>query len=157
MPNDKMCVFGNEFMIQTEYDQNNPDTFMCSDELFSLPQKYNLAVMKNGKMSLCETYAGKDRLGDYANLRTYMGHYFFAQSSAGQYNTLQRYDLFFTPDKKITLNDIFELYRFRYEGTPYSPDETDKENIRVIGSETQASTHVVQILADAPQEACEVS
>lgn len=157
MPTDKMCVFGNQFMIQTEYNNDDNESFMCSDELFSLPQNNNLAVMKNGKMSLCETYAGKDRLADYANLRTYMGHYFFAKSSAGTYNTKTRYDLFFTPDEKVNLSKIFEMYRYRFEGTPYSPDETGAENIRVIGTETQASTHVVQILQDAPQEACEVS
>lgn len=57
-----MCAFGNQFMIQTEYVGRDADDFIHSENLFSMPTNAGLAVMKNGNMSLAETYSGKDRL-----------------------------------------------------------------------------------------------
>lgn len=62
MPEDVISVYGNQYMIDTEYDLNNPEEFIYSENLFSMPQNAGLAVVKNGKMSLRETYCGKDRL-----------------------------------------------------------------------------------------------
>lgn len=152
MPTDMVSVYGNQFMIQTEYEQSNPDAFLHSKDLFDMPTKAGLAVNKDGKMSLCETYSGKDRLWDYANLRTYMGHYFLNPETAGQYNTYQRYDLFFAPLEKVNIQDVFEVFRYRYENTSYSPDETGRDDIRVIGTEAQNSVHAIQINKDAPAE-----
>ena len=49
-------------MIQTEYEVDNTDSFICSKDLFNLPIKAGLVVSKNGKMALAESYSGKDRL-----------------------------------------------------------------------------------------------
>ena len=103
-------------------------------------------------MSLCETYSGKDRLWDYANLRTYMGHYFLNPDTAGTYNTFKRYDLFFNPKEKVKIQDVFETFRYRYEGTQYNPEETNRDDIRVIGTEAQNAVHAIQINEDAPAE-----
>ena len=42
--------------------------------------------------------------------------------------------------------------RNRYEGTKYSPDDTGRIDMRVIGSDTTLSAHVIQIFADLPAE-----
>ena len=43
-----------------------------------------------------------------------------------------------------------ELVRNRYEGTPYSPDEAGRVDVRVIGTDTSMSVHVVQLDPDLP-------
>lgn len=144
-------------MLQTEYDENNTDSFLHSPDLFTMPQNAGLSVTKNGKMSLCETYAGKDRLADYANYRTYVGHYRLAQSSAGTYNTKTRYDLLYSPDKKVNLDQIFALYRERFEGLAMSPEETGYDKARVIGTETQSTVHAIQVFDNVPAELANVS
>ena len=144
-------------MIQTEYDENDTNDFLHSPDLFAMPQNAGLSVMKNGKMSLCETYAGKDRLSDYANYRTYVGHYRLAQSSAGAYITKTRYDLLYSPDEKVNLNQIFALYRERFEGLAMSPEETGYGKARVIGTETQSTVHAIQVFDNVPAQIANVS
>ena len=62
------------------------------------------------------------------------------------------YPLCFTPDKKVSMEDVCQIYRNRYEGTEYSPDETGRGEIRVIGTETTLSAHVLQVYPDLPAE-----
>ena len=143
-------------MIQTEYEMDNPNAFRHSKDLFKMPTDAGLAVMKDGKMSLCATYGGKDRLEDYSNLRTYMGHYYFAKSTAGEYKTKNRYPLFFDPEKKVSLQDVFSLYRYRYEGTPYCPEETGCQNVRQIATEATFNCHAIQIFEDEKPELASV-
>lgn len=154
MPEDKVSTYGNQFMIDTEYDINDSSSFLYSQNLFSMPQNAGLAVIKNGKMSLRETYCGKDRLWDYANLRTYIGHQIFSPSTVSAYNVKDLYPLFYSPDEKVSLNQIFEFFRNRFEGTPYSPDATGKTDVRVVASESSASVHAVEIDSEAPAEVC---
>lgn len=45
-----------------------------------------------------------------------------------------------------------DIIRNRYEGTPYSPDETGRKDVRVIGTDTAMSVHIVQIWLDLPAE-----
>lgn len=157
LPDDKVSVFGNEFMIQTEYDVDNEDKFMHSVDLFELPKKAGFDVYKDGKMSLCETYGGKDRLADIANLRTYFGHRLFAPSKTGEYEPLKRYDLLFDPDKKVALKDIFELYRCRFENSEFCPEETGADDVYPIGAEYQYTVHVIQTHLDADAKMANVA
>ena len=154
MPTDKVSVYGNQFMIDTEYVMDDPEQFRHSKDLFEMPKKHGLNVEVDGKMSLAGTYAGKDRLEDYSNMRTYMGHLFLAKSSAGEYEKTKRYPLFFDPDKKVGLKDMFELYRYRYEGTEYCADENGRDDIRLIGTEAQFNVHAIEIDQNAKPELC---
>lgn len=60
------------------------------------------------------------------------------------YNIKEMYPPCFTPDKKVSLEDVSSFFRDRYRGTKYSPDETGKPDIRVIGSESSTSVHILQ-------------
>lgn len=81
-----------------------------------------------------------------------MGHYFLNPSTAGNYDTLVRYDLLFDPQEKVSLDKVFETLRYRYEGTPYCPDVNGSDDIRVIGAESQQSVHAIQVNPEAPEE-----
>lgn len=38
------------------------------------------------------------------------------------------------PTDKVSLQEVMSIIRNRYEGTPYSPDEAGRGDVRVIGS-----------------------
>lgn len=68
----------------------------------------------------------------------------------GDYRNEDRYPLCFKPDEKVTLTQVSELMRNRYQGTEYDPDKTGRKDMRVIGSDTSMSVHLVQIYPDLP-------
>lgn len=151
MPEDMVAVFGNQFMLQG-VDADSEDV-IHSEALFTLPEEAGLAVYdEDGSMNLFNTYSGAGRLANYANRRTWMGHVLLAPSTAGEYDTYTNYPLFYEPDEPVGLEDIFELFRNRFEGTQWAPDETGRIDQRVIGTETQAMSHVIQIFDDVPAE-----
>lgn len=156
MPEDMVAVFGNEFMIGA-IDPDSEDV-LYSDGLFSMPEAAGLAVYTDdGLMDIFATYSGPDRLANYANRRTWYGHVMLNAETAGEYNTTTRYDLFYAPAEKVSLVDAFEVMRARFEGTEWDPDANDRLDQRVIGTETQATTHVIQIYDDLPAAMCCVS
>ena len=55
------------------------------------------------------------------------------------------------------LEDVFEVFRNRFEGTQWSPDETGRVDQRVIGTETQAMSHAIEVFSYVPAEIACVS
>ena len=150
LPADKVCAFGNEFSL--EYLSDYEDSIV-SDELESLAQDNGFAVYgDNGEMNLYETYSGASMTIDYSHMRTWIGHCLLAPSQYGDYDKQEDYPLCFTPDEKVSLEDVMELMRNRYEGTEYSPDETGRTDMRVIGTDTALSVHIAQVYPDLPAE-----
>ena len=151
LPKDKVSVFGNEYSLEylSEYDEN-----IISKDLISLAEQKNFAVHgKNGEINLFETYSGKQMTSEYAHMRTWMGHQLLAPSKFGtDYNHNSMYPLCFTPDKKVSVQDVCQVMRNRYDGTKYSPDDTGKIDMRVIGTETALSAHVIQVFPNLPAE-----
>lgn len=157
MPEDAVAVFGNEFMIQTIDPES--DDVMYSEGLFTAAEEAGLAVYEDDgtTMNIFNTYSGTGRLANYANRRTWMGHKLLAPSTAGEYDTYTNYPLFYAPDEKVGLEDVFEVFRNRFEGTQWSPDETGRVDQRVIGTETQAMSHAIEVFSDVPAEIACVS
>ncbi|MDO5847209.1 MAG: C69 family dipeptidase [Methanocorpusculum sp.] len=149
LPTDKAAVFGNEFMLET---LSAYDEVITSKELFSLPKENGFAEYSNGELNLFDTYAGKNRLADYSNLRTWRGHQLLSPSTAGEYKTKTKYPLLFTPDKKVSVEDVITVFRDRYDGTPYCPEVNGDGKTRVIATETAYSVHVIQIYDTLPKE-----
>lgn len=151
MPEDMVAVFGNEFMIQA-IDPDSEDV-MYSEGLFTAAEEAGLAVYdEDGLMNIFNTYSGTGRLANYANRRTWIGHALLAPSTAGEYDTYTNYPLFYAPDEKVGLEDVFEVFRNRFEGTQWSPDATGRVDQRVIGTETQAMSHAIEIFDNVPAE-----
>lgn len=150
-PSDCVAVIGNEYELET-VDENSPDV-ICSPQLFKMPVEHGFAVNdENGKMNIYNTYAGPDVTSDASRMRTWRGHNVFAPSTSGDYNIKTKYPLFYKPDHKISLQDVEQLFRDRYEQTPYSLDTNGKNSYRAINIETSQSTHVTQIFKDVPAE-----
>ena len=151
MPKDKVAVFGNEFSL--EYLSDYEDS-ITSPDLTNLAEKNGFAVKgKNGEINLFESYAGTKINNDTAHMRTWEGHRLLNPSKySSNYNHNEMYPLTFTPDKKVSLEDVAHVLRDRYEGTQYSPDEAGKNDSRAIGSDETLSAHIIQIFPNLPPE-----
>ncbi len=153
LPNDAVCAFGNEFSL--EYVSDYED-YILSPALESLAAENGFAVYgDNGELNLRSTYSGSDITTNYSHMRTWIGHQVLAPSVYGDdYDKDTIYPLCFTPDEKVSLIDVMEIMRNRYEGTEYDPDETGRTDMRVIGTDTALSVHVAQIYPNLPADMC---
>ncbi len=150
LPDDQVCAFGNEFGL--EYVSDYEDCFL-SPGLETLAKDNGFAVYDPEKgLNLLETYSGKKMYIDYSHRRTWIGHKLLAPGSYGDYEESTSYPLCFTAEKKVSALDLMEMIRNRFEGTEYSPDETGRTDIRVIGTETALSVHLMQIDPKLPAE-----
>ena len=148
LPDDKVSVFGNEFSL--EYLSDYEDCIV-SEKLETLAAENGFAAYgKNGELNLLETYAGPETVENYSHMRTWIGHKLLAPSAYGDYDKNDRYPLVFTPENRVSLEAVMELLRNRYEGTEYSPDETGRIDMRVIGTDTSMSVHIVHLMPDLP-------
>lgn len=152
MPDDCVAVFGNHNMLGA-VDPESEDV-MYSPELFSMPEEAGLAVYtEEGYMDLFATYSG-GVLNRGNNLRTWYGHVLFAPSTAGEYSDETRYDLFYQPDELVTLNDVFDMTRSRYEGTEFCPEDQEDYayDTRVIAIERQVNIGAIELYPELPAE-----
>ena len=153
LPADKVSVFGNEFTLEylSDYEES-----ITSKDLEKLPAKKGFAVYGKSEKSarelnLFDTYSGDKITWDYSHMRTWIGHKLLSPSVyTKDYDKKERYPLCFEADKKVSPKDVAALMRNRYDGTKYDPDNTDKIDMRVIGTETSSSTHMMQLYPDLP-------
>lgn len=150
MPTDKVAVFGNQFMIGT-VDREDTKNYVFSDNLFDIMDKLG-PVMEDGKYNLVKTISGPRE--DYSNLRTWRGHQVLSPSTAGTYETSKYYDLFFSPDYKVSALDLMDLYRDRYEGTEF--DMELHPELRPIGVTRQCNVHIIETFRDLPCDTCQL-
>ena len=147
LPSDKVSVFGNEYSLEYLSDF---EECIISKELITLAEENGFAVRgKNNEINLFETYSGSQMTRDTKHMRTWIGHQILAPSQfSADYNISAMYPLCFTPDKNVSLQDVCQILRNRYEGTKYSPDEVGNISVRPIGTDTALSAHVLQIFPD---------
>ncbi|WP_051200977.1 C69 family dipeptidase [Butyrivibrio sp. XPD2002] len=147
LPDDVVSVFGNEFSM--EYLSDYEECILSTD-LEKIPKDNGFAVYgKNNELNLLDTYSGPETVIDIAHMRTWIGHRILSPSSYDDYDKNAIYPLCFAPDKKVSLQDVMELMRNRYENTKYSPDETGRTDMSVIGTDESMSVHIIQIYPSA--------
>ena len=151
LPADQVSIFGNEYSLEYLSDY---DDCITSKDLMSLAEDKGFAVHgKNNEINLFDTYSGKQTISEYSHMRTWIGHQLLAPSSfSTDYNHNALYPLCFTPDKNVSVQDVCQILRNRYEGTKYSPDETGRIDMRVIGTDTALNAHVIQVFPNLPAE-----
>ena len=155
LPEDKVCAFGNEFLLQ--YVSDYADAIL-SPGLESLAADNGFAVYgEDGRLDLLATYSGSEVVTDYSHMRTWIGHRLLSASTPEEYRVTDLYPLCFEPDHPVPVQEVMEIMRNRFEGTPYSPDETGRTDMRVIGTDTALSVHVVQIWHDLPADLCAIT
>ena len=147
LPTDKVAFFGNETCITHISDYTE---YIASKDLLKLPVEHGFAVFDDGEMNIMKTYAIP--FDDSSHMRTWIGHHILAPSLySSEYDDEMVYDHLFAPDDAVSVKDIMELTRNRYEGTPYCPDDTG-ESKTVVGTETTAEAHILEIDKSLPDE-----
>jgi dipeptidase len=134
LADDVIATFGNEPVIKTA----NPDDkdTLCSADLFTLPEENGFAIYDENKdLDLILTYSADNSYNDEMHLRGWVGHDIFAPSEELEYDAQTGYDVFFKPDEKVSLTQVFDFFRNRYEGTPY--DLSDEDNMTYVGINNQ--------------------
>ncbi len=150
LPDDMVCAFGNEFSLEylSDYDDH-----IVSADLERLAAENGFAVYgRGGELNLLATYSGDEVVTNYSHMRTWIAHRILSPSAYGDYDKSALYPLCFAPDAKVSLQDVMEIMRNRFEGTEYSPDETGRTDMRVIGTDTALSVHIAQVYPDLPAE-----
>lgn len=152
LPKDKVAFFGNEFGLVYLEDFGND--VLTSQNFKKLADDSGFAVYDAGKLNLMKTY--QRPLQDYGHMRTWMGHQKLAPSQfSADYDLNTVYPLLFTPDDKVSVKQIADLLRNRFEGTQYCPDVTGK-SVRVAGVENTSLAHILEIRSDLPDEMCTI-
>lgn len=148
LPKNVVCVFGNEFTLRCIEDYADS---IVSPGLVEIPEKDGFAVYDDaGRLDLVDTYSGEGIRLSYSHMRTWIGHKLFAPSSYGDFELHADYPLTFAPEEKVSLKEVMDAIRNRYEGTEFDPDATGRTDMRVIGTDTAMSVHILQIHPELP-------
>ncbi len=148
VPDDEYAVIPNAFMLGY-IDLDDKENVIASDDIINMPQRNGLLKTYDDKFHLALTYGTEMSSGN--RLRAWGGQHFFTPSENQPLDT-PVFDLFKESDKKISLEDVMELQRYRYEDTEYNVNLPENKGKRAIGTEAQAECHIFQIKPDYPKE-----
>ncbi len=148
LPPDKAAVIPNAYMLNV-VDFNSEDVIASAD-IENLPKSKGFIKPKSGAMNLRETYAEEEK--DSNSIRIWGGRRILhGVMWADPYKT--EYDLLFKPTQKITVKDVMNVTRYRYEDTKYSLNIPGNKYVRAIATARQEECHILQIRPDMPVEA----
>lgn len=143
MPDDKVAVYGNQNMIGLVDPSATPeDGYIYSDGLFELIDELGLAVKEGDLYHLAKCVSNNTR-SDSSNMRNWGGMKLLAPSLVGEYDTNEFYPLFYSPDEKVSVLDVMDIYRNRYEGTELDVNLPGNEGNRVIGTPNSSQIHIL--------------
>lgn len=153
LPTDKVAVFGNQIMIDWVDPADESGDYIYSKNLFENLDKLKNPVKKDGKYNLVESIDGTR--SEYSNMRNWEGIRVLAgEEAAGEYSDETFYPLLFSPSDKVSVLDIMDLYRSRYEGTKYDMNVSGNEGRRPIGTTRSSDIHIIQTYSSLPAETC---
>ncbi|MDD3213000.1 MAG: C69 family dipeptidase, partial [Eubacteriales bacterium] len=122
VPDDKAAVIANDALIGCA-DINDTANVIASPDFWQLAEDNGFLAKVNGEPHAALTYGAPHR--DYSQIRIWAGQRYFAPSQLQDYDVTHTYDMFFTPDQPIELQQVMELTRYRYEDTCYNVNEND--------------------------------
>lgn len=155
LPDDQMAVFGNEVMLGWA-DLDAEDGWLFSPNLRDCLEQLEHPVKdKKGRFYLAQCVDPGPR-SYLSNMRVWRGQQLFAPSSAEAYDEDEYYPLLFTPDEKVSVLDIMQLYGDRYEGTDYDMELPGNEYMRPIGVTRQSDVHIIQTFPELPAGTCQL-
>ncbi len=147
-PEDCFSVVPNCYMLG-KVDVKDKANVIASKDLINLPRKHGFLVEEDGKIHVRKTYA--EKLSEYNRSRLWGGINFLDKDKKIPYEA-EEFELFQKTDKKISVKDVMEMQRYRYEGTKYDANLPGNEDVRAIGTINQEECHVLEIREDYPQE-----
>ncbi len=147
-PEDAFSVVPNCYMLGV-VDVNDKENVIASKDLVNLPKKNGFLVEENGKIHVRKTYA--EKLNEYNRSRLWGGINFLDKDKKIPYEA-EEFELFQKTDKKISVKDVMEMQRYRYEGTKYDANLPQNAEVRAIGTINQEECHVLEVREDYPKD-----
>ncbi|HIV96904.1 MAG TPA: C69 family dipeptidase [Candidatus Agathobaculum stercoravium] len=153
LPDDVVLVNPNVNMI-AEVDVNDTENYLVSDQLIEVAQEAGTFVgdADAGIINVQQSYgvvADGNGFDDSGRYRIAMGQNFLNESMNVTPDQ-DEYAFTFTPDRKISVEDLTEFFAQHGEGTIY--DSYKDTTIRGISTNRQAETHIFEIRDDLPTE-----
>lgn len=148
LPDDVAGGFGNHFVLGA-YDPDSAD-WRATPGIGRLLEEKGLAVWEDGRLHLEKSLGGPR--SHFANIRSWFARRLMAPGTEGPYAPKRLFDCFYPPFRRLDVRDVEMLTRERYLGTEWDPDVDDRNDVRVIGSETTMSAHVIHVRPDLPPE-----
>lgn len=136
-PEDCYTVIGNDGLIGP-IDLEDTQNVIVSPDFVSLARDNDFLHMQDGLLDTTLTYCAPKR--NYSQIRVWAGRKLFSPAQTGEYNVNTSYGFAVKADRKIALEDVMDLLRWRYEGTPY--DVNKNPAIRAIGINRTAEAHI---------------
>jgi len=116
IPDDQVGISANSSRIR-EIDLKNKDYFMASDNVYSLAEEMGWWNKKSGKpFEFCYAYASRNSMG--SRRREWRVLNFVAPSLKLDPNS-ENFPFSVKPDKKISVNNVIDIFRDSYEGTEF--------------------------------------
>ncbi|MGP1594896.1 MAG: C69 family dipeptidase [Treponema sp.] len=146
IPDDSYAVIPNHFLLGY-VDVNSPDV-IASKDLIALPKAKGFYQEIDGKFHAARTYA--DDMEDYDRVRIWGGQNKLSPSQSVSYDA-PLFSIWRKADKKITLEDVMELQRYRYEDTAKNANLPENNAVRAIGTCTSMECHIIQMKDTLPK------
>ncbi len=148
-PDDAYSVTPNCYMLG-KVDINDTENVYASENLVSLPKEHGFLVEEDGHINIKKTYAEKLRDGNRDRLWAGIN---FLDPTKNIPHDAEEFDLFQKTSKKISLQDVMALQRYRNEGSKLDANlPENKGKVRPIGLVEQEECHIIQIKKDYPKE-----
>ncbi len=146
-PTDCYAVVPNHYFLGY-VDVNDTKNVIASKGLISLPKEKGFYKEVNKAFHVSATYA--EPLDEYNRARIWGGQHKFSPSKNISYDT-KVFSLWQKPDKKISVKDVMELQRYRYEDTAKNANLPENKAIRAIGATTSMECHILQLKDSLPK------
>lgn len=145
-PKNKVAVFPNCYMLGY-LDLNDTSNVIASKDLIDFAKHNGFYKEYNNKFHIALSYGVP--LTENNRQRLWGANHFLAPSKNIPYDA-EVFDLFITPDENISLQDVMEFQKYRYEGTKLDANKND--SVRAIGTEAQAECHIIQVKDELPKD-----
>ncbi|MGP1576313.1 MAG: C69 family dipeptidase [Treponema sp.] len=146
VPHDSYAVIPNHFLLG-DIDVMSPEV-IASKDLIALPKAKGFYQEINGKFHAAKTYS--DDMEDYDRVRIWGGQNKLSPLQSVEYDT-PLFSIWRKADKKITLDDVMELQRYRYEDTEKNANLPENNTVRAIGTCTSMECHIIQMKDTLPK------
>jgi dipeptidase len=121
IPDDEVAVSANAPRIR-KIDLKDPNAYMASANIYSLAEELGWWSAKSGEpFEFCTVYGSRSALG--SRRREWRALSRLAPSLRLDPNA-EHYPLSVKPEKKLSVKDVFDVFRDTYEGTPYDMTRT---------------------------------
>ncbi|MGO1580282.1 MAG: C69 family dipeptidase [Peptoniphilaceae bacterium] len=153
LPDDVVAIMPNTFLLDY-IDLKDTKNVIASKDLIKMPKDNGLLkVDQDGKFSLRKTY-GVER-ESYDQDRLWGGRHFLAPKQNFSYDT--DFSMFFKPDEKVSVKDVMQLQKYRYEDTDLNANleknNTKERTVRPIGTNKSAECHIFELKDNFPGDA----